>query len=496
MKCLKQCIAALFLILLTACSSSGKLQAPTGDDPVAVLGSQIDAVLADSVMSQSNAGIKIVSLKTGQTLYQRNNNKLFHPASNMKVLTTSTALSVLGPTFVFHTDLLADSSAVGEKTINGNLYLRGKGDPDLLSEDLHKLAKELQLSGITSISGDIICDATYLDDLFWGRGWMWDDASAWYWAPISALNVNDNCVELTVEPGEKVGDPLKTRLEPNTSFMQVINTGQTVLRSDSAAIDSFEVLRRWKKPANIIDVSGGRAASHASRTWTIDVIDAPLYVGTLLKEILAEEGIVVAGTVVEGKTGASAMLLARHDSETLATSIVNTNKVSDNLSAELLLKIVGAEAKGTPGTAQKGISEIYRFLNEHGVDSTSYYLADGSGVSRYNTITPDLMISLLLAMHSDTRIQAEFKASLPIAGKDGTLDRRMRDSAAEGNLRAKTGSLRGVSSISGYTTTADGEELMFSILMEHFVVGASKIRNVQDRIGALMSDFSRKMPGK
>lgn len=491
MKQMRWLLKILLIVVLAGCSSSSALKVTPENDPILRLKNDIEMALADSAMQQSEAGIKIVSLKTGETLYERDNEKLFHPASNMKLLSTAAALKVLGPTWQFNTDLLADSSTVGKIQIDGNLYVRGSGDPDLLTEDLEDLATRLAQRGITRVKGDIICDATYLDDLHWGKGWMWDDVSAWYWAPISALTVNDNCVELTVEPAEKVGEALNYRLKPETAFMQVNNTGLTVAGTDTAAVDSFRVLRRWRPAENVIDVSGGRTTGHRSRTWTIDVVDAPLYVGTLLKEILAQKGIVVDGTVRMDKTGKSAMLLARHTSETLAVSVMNTNKVSDNLSAELLLKIVGAEAQGVPGTADKGISQIYRILAEAGIDSMSYYLADGSGVSRYNTVTSDVMIGVLQAMHDDFSVAAEFKASLPIAGKDGTLDYRMQDSPAEGNLRAKTGSLRGVSSLAGYTVTADGEELAFSILMEHFVVRTSKIRAVQDRIGAILSSFSR-----
>ena len=491
MKHMRWLLIATLYVLLAGCSSSSALKVMPENDPLLRLKGDIEAALADSAMQQSDAGIKIVSLKTGETLYERNSERLFHPASNMKLLSTAAALKVLGPTWQFNTDILADSANVGKKQVDGNLYLRGSGDPDLLTDDLSDLAAKLAKRGIARIKGDIICDESYLDDLYWGKGWMWDDVSAWYWAPISALSVNDNCVELTVEPAEKVGGALNYRLEPETAYMQVNNTGLTVSGSDTAAVDSFKVLRRWRPAENIIDVSGGRTTGHRSRTWTIDVVDAPLYVGTLLKEILTKKGIVVDGNVRIGKTGNSAMLLARHTSETLAVSIINTNKESDNLSAELLLKIAGAEAQGVPGTAEKGISQIYRILAEAGIDSMSYYLADGSGVSRYNTVTSDVLIGVLKTMHDDFSVAAEFKASLPIAGKDGTLDYRMQDSPAEGNLRAKTGSLRGVSSLAGYTVTADGEELAFSILMEHFVVRTSKIRAVQDKIGAIMSSFSR-----
>lgn len=484
----------LLLLLVAACSGGNSLKnTSSAVDPIARLHHDIDALLSDSIFAQSNAGIKIMSLDRDEILYSHNSNKLFHPASNMKLLTTATALKRLGPDFRYLTLFYADSAAIRDSTLNGNLYVKGFGNPDFTSDDLNWMAAELKSQGIIAISGDIICDDSYFDDLFWGSGWMWDDASAWYWAPISALTINDNCVELTVKPGAAVGDPLIATLTPQTSFMQINNNAATVAESDSALRKEFKAQRRWKQPENVIDISGGRYLSDSPRTYTIDVIDAALFFGTLLKERLIIDSITVAGNVVRGRTPENGELLVQHLSPSMTDVVINTNKISDNLSAENLLKTIGAEMRGLPGTAENGISEIYKLLDEAGVDSTSYELADGSGVSRYNVVTADLLIALLKAMHEDFRIQAEFKTSLPIAGVDGTLSRRMHGTAAYRNLRAKTGSLRGVSSLSGYTTTAEDETLAFAMIMEHFVVPTSQIRKLQDKIGDLISSFRREV---
>ncbi len=482
-------------LLLFNCAAQKPLVKPVETAAkVTNLRAAIDQILQDSLLAQTRVGVKVVSLKTGETLYSRNSQLLFHPASNMKLLTTSTALKRLGADFKFPTRVFADSATVSDSVIAGPIYLKGYGDPDLVSDDLRRMVDQLKLKGIRRISGDLICDNSYMDDLFWGNGWMWDDASDWYWAQISPLTVNDNCVEITVKPGAHPGDSLRYQLTPNTAFMKIVNHGATVDSSDSLSRNAFKVKRRWKHPANVIDIEGGRFPTDAERNYTIDVIDAPRYVGTLFSEILRAKGIAVDGAVITGETPKNAQILVEHLSPPLSLVIFNTNKVSDNLSAELLLKTLGAEMRGTPGTAKKGISEIYKFLQEIGVDSSSYELADGSGVSRYNVITPDLIIELLKAMNADFRLQAEFKAALPVAGVDGSLDSRMKNTAAENKLRAKTGTLRGVSALSGYTTTADGEPLVFSMIMEHFVVSASKIRQIQDKIGASISSFTRGIP--
>ncbi len=483
--------STLIVLLSYACSAPGSLVKPAPDSlPGANLKAQIDALLADSVLAQTRVGIKIVSLQTGAVFYERDSHRLFHPASNMKLLTTATALSRLGTNFKFRTELHADTAAVADSAITGNLYLKGFANPDLQLTDLARMVQQLKTKGIRIIGGDLICDAGYLDDLHWGAGWMWDDASSWYWAPISALTVNDNCVTVRVKPGESIGDSLQFTIEPNTAYMTVENRGFTVDSLDTIQIKQFKVEREWKVPSNKIVIEGGRLPGAEEKQVAIDVVNAPLFVGTVLSEMLNQGGIQFTGQVIQGALPDTSSVLVVHKSEPLSSVVINTNKASDNLSAELLLKTVGAELSQT-GTAKAGLFAVKEFLALAGTDTTKLHIVDGSGVSRYNVISPDALINLLQAMHQDFRVQAEFKTSLPIAGVDGTLKRRMKNTSAEGKLRAKTGSLRGVSTLSGYTTTGDGELLAFSMMMEHFVVSTSKIRDIQDRIGVMLSGFHK-----
>ncbi|NOX37766.1 MAG: D-alanyl-D-alanine carboxypeptidase/D-alanyl-D-alanine-endopeptidase [Calditrichaeota bacterium] len=455
---------------------------------------QLDRILQDSVLQQTRTGIKIVSLETGEVLYQRNSQKLFHPASNMKLLTTAAALKYLGPNYRFRTVLLADSGSVVDSIVKGNLYLKGYGNPDLTTEDLRDIIRELKRRGIRRIDGNLICDASFFDDLYWGKGWMWDDVSSWYFAPISALSVNDNCVTVYVKPGSIPGSPLQVEVEPPTAYVAIDNRGQTVAVEDTSAHATLTVERKWKTPENTIVVEGTLPVGAAIQKFVIDVVNAPLYVGTLFKELLLQDSVAFRGQVLRGVAPENAVPLVTHFSDPLTLVIYNTNKISDNLSAEMILKTLAAEVKGEPGTAAHGVAIIREYLNQLGVDSATYQIVDGSGVSRYNLITPDLMIALLQDMYRDFRFQAEFQTSLPIAGVDGTLSDRMRGTPAQGILRAKTGTLSGVSALAGYTTTADGEPVAFSIIMEHFVGSAARVRAVQDRIGSAISAFSRKHP--
>lgn len=479
------------MLIQFSCAATQAGKNPQVKNALSGLQQQIELILQDSSLYQSRTGIKIVSLGSGEVLYQRDSKLLFHPASNMKLLTTAAALAKLGPNFTFMSTIHAASLSLPDSTIFGNLYFKGFADPGLTTEDLWWMVQKLKGIGVRKITGDLVCDESYLDDLYFGSGWMWDDVSSWYWPHISALTVNRNCVKIHVEPGPNVGDILKVHLEPATTYMKIENHSATVDSSDTTSIEAFSVKRKWREGLNIVVVDGGLAPGSQPKAYFVEVVEPALYVGTLLSELLSAENITLMGKAVKGLTPDSSLALVQHSSKPLSDLISYTNKESDNLYAELILKTIGAETRGAPGTAENGIAAIHQLFNEIGSDTTMFHLADGSGVSRYNVISPDQIIDLLKAMHHDFRVQAEFKASLPIAGVDGTLANRMKDTAAEGRLRAKTGSLRGVSALSGYTPTADGELLAFSMIMEHFVAPTSKIRAVQDQIGAALSAFSR-----
>jgi D-alanyl-D-alanine carboxypeptidase/D-alanyl-D-alanine-endopeptidase (penicillin-binding protein 4) len=493
---LKKFFSFLYLIFLSnlilGCSSTVQIkQAVSVEDPIIQFRVKLNKILQDSVLYQTKSGLKIVSLETGETLYTHDSHMLFHPASNMKLLTTAVALKQLGPNFKFKTTLSIDTNSIENGTIKGNLYLKGYGNPDLTTDDFRHITSELKSKGIRKISGDLICDDTYFDDLYLGYGWMWDDTNAQDFAPISALSVNSNCIIIEIRPANHIGDTLIFRMDPETAYMKIENYGITVDSLDTLMQKSFKVERKWKNHENTIVIKGGMTIHQNPEVFNIEVTDAALYAGVLFKELLLKENIQFAGNILKEEAPDTSQILIQHNSSPLTISIINTNKESDNLSAELILKTMGAEVKGQPGTADKGISLIHQYFNEIGIDSTTYRITDGSGVSRYNLITPDMIIELLKDIHQNAQIQAEFKSSLPIAGVDGSLNHRMKGTAAENTLRAKTGTLKGVSSLSGYATTADDEMLAFSIMMEHFIVPVIKIQNIQDKICILISSFSR-----
>jgi D-alanyl-D-alanine carboxypeptidase/D-alanyl-D-alanine-endopeptidase (penicillin-binding protein 4) len=222
----------------------------------------------------------------------------------------------------------------------------------------------------------------------------------------------------------------------------------------------------------------------------VSVWKPELYAAQLFREALERNGIPVQGTVDTGTAPPESRLLTTH-LHPMDTMMVNLNKISDNLSTENLLKIIGAETAGVPGSAKHGIWKVNEFLSGFGIDTSGHRQVDGSGLSHYNLLTTSMLVQLLEGMYRRADVFPLFYRSLPIAGVDGTLERRMRGTRAEGNLRAKTGTISGVASLSGYVTTADGEWLVFSMTMQNYVAGPRSYRNAQDRIGVLLANFSR-----
>ena len=480
----------LFFVCVNGCGRFATVEPPPPkiekDAPVphAVrqLQVELEAILSHPILAASNVGVKVVSLANGEVLYQKDPEKLYHPASTMKLLTAATALVKLKPDFRFHTVLYIDLR---------NVYLKGSGAPLFTDDDLEEMVEKLVAMDVKTIHGDIVVDETHFDDIRRGNGWMWDDGPfGGYFSLMSALTINRNRVLVHISPGSRVGDSVHIALEPPTQYMKVLNKAKTVAPSGAAKLR----IERQSKPveANVLTIHGAMKIGAPPISRRVDVVDPALYCGTRLKEILARRGIMLKGTVRYGEVPDGATSLADHVSPPLSHIILEMNKASDNLIAELLLKTVGATINGGPGTAEKGVAVINAFLSEIGLDTTHCALADGSGVSRYNLASASLLTDLLVYMFRNSAVMPEYLTSLPIAGVDGTLDRRMKGMKAEGILRAKTGTMRGITALAGYTTTADGEMLAFAILMSNYVGTAAPRRALQDQIGDVLTRFSRK----
>ena len=498
-------INLLFLILLTfvGCASSKQQHISLRVDNIAgeqKLHSAIEAVLADSILQHSNIGIKICRLRDNKILFEKDADKYFHPASTLKLYTSVAAMKFLGPVFRFQTRIAIDTSSAVSDTIRGNIYLIGGGDPSFTTSDLAEMIASLKQHGVKHIAGDIVCDASFLDDRRLGTGWMWDDAGSWYGAPISALTINENCIQVIANPAENSGEPARIQLSPNTNYVRIDNKSITLdslayykLLADTLQVfPRFKIERNWQNLENNIRVQGAIASWFAEETKVVDVDKPALYFGTLCKEIAEEKGISIAGQIVEGVCPDSVMVLTQHYSKPLNELLIEMNKPSHNLYAELLLKTVGAQTSQHQGTSARGIAALKIVLASWDIDTTDVRIADGSGVSRYNLVTPAITLQLVKKIYNEFSMNHEIIASLPIAGIDGTLKDRMVETPASGKVRAKTGTLSGVSALAGYVKTADDDQVAFSMIMSHYLGSAKPYRNAQDQICNLLSRYGEK----
>jgi D-alanyl-D-alanine carboxypeptidase/D-alanyl-D-alanine-endopeptidase (penicillin-binding protein 4) len=447
---------------------------------------QVDTILADSAFRPVVTTMKIVSLKTSDVLYERNSQVLMRPASNLKLITSATALVRLGSGFKFTTRLSYDGT-ITDSVLHGNIYFKGAGDPDLTTASIASLVREVRSRGIARIEGDIIGDATYFDGERWGVGWMWDDEPSLDEAYNSALSVNRNCVQVLAAPGDSAGAAPVVTVIPATQYMTEENTAVTGAPDSD---NTLEISRKYRECTNIITVKGSIPLGARRKREDISVLGPEQYFLTLAKEELQRLHITVAGTTRLGTLPAAARQIAVHE-QPIDSMVIFQNKVSDNLSAENSLKAVSAEVLGGAGSSEHGISLVKQTLAEFGIDSSAFRMVDGSGVSHYNLLTSEIYIKLLQAMAKKKDLFDIYYASLPIAGVDGTLSSRMKNTPAQYNLHAKTGTLSGVTTLAGYVTTAEGEMLAFSMMMSSFIGTSEPYRRAQDAIGVLMANFKR-----
>ena len=488
--------ALLLTLALLVLACGGPLQfrgTPSG--PEHLLAEDMRRILDHPDLAPMTVGVKVVSPVTGRTLFSRHSDRLFHPASNTKLFTALGVLRTMGPDYRYLTSVFADGDAFARgDTLHASLYLLGRGDPLLESAHLDSLAAIVaERSGARVIAGDIVVDDAYLDGIPYGEGWMWDDVQYSYSAALNALSVNGNSVMIGISPGAAVGAPVTVRVDPPTTAVAFEVQAPTTAAGDTAALEPLRVERDWPSRSNRITVTGRLGMDAEERVYYRSVEEPGLYAGKLFRDALQARGIRVTGPVRRGITPTRAQALASFRSSPVTDALARLLKYSSNLTAELLVKTMGRHATGETGTSVDGLAELRRVLADYiGLDPDAYRFADGSGLSWYNYVSPDQIADLLTAAYHDAEIGGHFREALPIAGVDGSLRNRMKDTPAMGNLRAKTGTLTGVSCLSGYVYTRDGEPLVFSIMMNNFVGPASTARRTQDEIGVLLAGFSRK----
>ncbi|HEV7503230.1 MAG TPA: D-alanyl-D-alanine carboxypeptidase/D-alanyl-D-alanine-endopeptidase [Vicinamibacteria bacterium] len=450
----------------------------------------LDAVVDAPRFADAWWGVEVRSLRSGQIVYGRNAERNLKPASTMKLVTTAAALDTFGPDARLRTTVETAGRLDEVGRILGDVFLVGRGDPDLsgrfaegrTTAVFDEMAEALRQAGVRRIEGRLLGHEGLFAGDRRGDDWSWDDLVWGYGAEVSALSFNDNVVTLTVTPAAHEGEPIVIDRDPPSAYYRVASTAVTGPRGSARDL----TLKR-DFGTTVIRLSGAIAAGSRPQILTVAIEDPARYAATVFTEVLAAKGIVVAGGVdtTSQPMPAAVRVLAVHESPSMAELVKVVNKVSQNLHAEMLLRLVGAQVKGD-GTAEAGLAGVDEFLRREGVDPESWAMQDGSGLSRSDLVTPHGMAALLAAMDHH-RHAASFRDSLPVAGVDGTLETRLERAPARGNVVAKTGTIRHVNALGGYVTARSGDRFAFYAAVNHHTGPASDSVAALDAIASALA---------
>jgi len=487
--------------LICALAGTAIGQTPRVDEPevrfdVPASPSAISALLDPVLQGRRGAiGVAVYSVDRSAPLYLRSADRALLPASNMKLYTTAAALDRLGPDFQYTTSLYADGPVLPGGILDGNLVLAGRGDPsisgrffgDSATYVFDRFADELRRAGVRRVTGRLIGDASYFDDELAAPGWEAGNLLWWYGARANALSFNDNVVTMEIRAGTSVGDPVGVSFQPRADGLRVANRATTSGRRGGRSIgigrrpdiDGYEI---WGR----IPLGG------APVRYVVAVEDPPTFALSVMRGRLERAGISVTGRdqVVYDRDllpQRPRRLVASHVSPRLVDLVRVVNKRSQNFFAEQILKTLGAMVEGE-GSFDEGADVVRELLRGFGVSSQSVAIEDGSGLSRYDIVTARTTAELLVAMRSHPEFD-DYYDSLLIAGQDGD-PRRLNSAAAIGNVHMKTGTLRGVSALSGYATTRDGELLAFSVITNGMPGGKGASIGLEDAVAEALANYS------
>ncbi len=473
-------LTLIFLFISPFIAKSGVLFSQVKD--------KLDALLSNSFFESTLAAVDVYDLSADKVIYQKNNKYLMHPASNMKILTSAAGLFSLGPDYNFETTLYYDGE-IEDGILKGDIYVVGGFDPEFSTNDLNYFSDAIDSLGIKEINGNIYADVSRIDTMYWGRGWMWDDDPSTDAPYLSSLNINMNSIDVYLL-GTEPGDRAQVLLNPHSEYFKVINETRTMGPAEG---NTYFLTRDWMNKKNIIIATGKvNKKTHISgneEPVSLNVFRPDLFFLTLFKENLETRGIKINGRIDNFWLPYDAVHL-RTFLTPYTKAIRTLNKISSNLHAEMVLYAMAEKYYGKPATSANGIKVINNFILMAGLNPQKYRLVDGSGLSHYNLVSAELLLGVLKYVYETEPDLYEILAeSFPIAGVDGTLSHRMIATDAFNNVRAKTGTLSGVSSLSGYLKSKSGHLLAFSILMQNFVDNTGTARAFQDEICKILAGY-------
>jgi len=468
--------------------------APAPKDPEARrlwLKARLDEIFNGPSLGHAKMSVAVMDPESGKLIYARNEKAGLNAASNVKIATEAASLALLGPEFRWKTTLLGPVPAEGGKVISagelhGDLYLKASGDPTFSAQDLGALASELAAVGLRKVRGGLVIDASAFDSATVGPNFDEKSDSAAFRAPSSAASLNGNVVTVTIVPAAMAGAPARIVLDPASAAFVLGGTVTTA--ANGPAVPEVETSDAGHGQTRI-SVAGRILVGAEPRVIQRRVITPEMFFGQTFKQVLAKRGIGVDKPVRVGVAPKDGLrVLATHDSPPLAVVAHELGKRSSNFAAEQLLRTLGGEIMGRPGTWQKGLDAVARYLESAGISRGTYVMKNGSGLYDSNRFSAEQIVLLLRAATRDFRIASEFLASLAVGGADGTLAHRTGGSAAERNVRAKTGTLANVSCLSGVVGAPAGKPLLFSILMND-VPSPVAARAAQDRATATLATY-------
>jgi serine-type D-Ala-D-Ala carboxypeptidase/endopeptidase (penicillin-binding protein 4) len=480
---------------------------------------RIATVLSSPDLARGFWGIEVVSLKSGKTLSAQNADKLFTPASNTKLFTTAAALTLIGPDYKFRTTVETSGTLDRYGRLNGDLVLVGRGDPNLSGRELpydqrtqrndhpiqalETLADALVQKGVKYVDGDIVADDSYFAFERYGEGWSQDDLVWADGAPVSALTINDNVVFVNILPADRPGEKAFVSITPFAGYYRLDNR---IITTPAGTGRKFFVNR--EPGSTVLTLWGNMPLDDAGANEALAIEDPAEFAAALFRQLLEKRGIVIYGsqrtrhtelatlstfsvTALAPSRGGSdvgprplkniqPVVLASNESKPLLDDLQVVNKVSQNLHAEILLRLLGRE-RGAAGTIEGGLEVLRGFLNQAGISSDQYVFYDGSGLSRQNLVTPHAIVQLL--RYAATQPWgAAYKSTLPLSGVDGSLSDRLNAPRLQRRIFGKTGSLGGVKALSGYATTDSGETVVFSILSNNSNLPAKRVTDTIDQL--------------
>ena len=477
------------------------VKAATGDG-VERFRERAESALSAAGPNKGAWGLLVTDAASGEVLYARNADNYFMPASDAKLFTTALALATLGPDYRVKTTVASTAAPDETGVLIGDLVLIGRGDANLSNRKfpfekreeregppervLAEFADAVAARGVKEITGDVVADDSLFQHEKFPSGWLVDDILWSYGAAVSAIAVNDNTFSLELRPGANAGEPAQYEAGLAADFYEVENLVHTGARG------SEEKLAVARDPGSrVLHLSGTMPLDAQPRRLTIAIEEPAEFAAALLKRLLAARGVKIDGQARARHAGDPAVagdppqtILAEHTSVALSDEVRLTNKNSENLHAELLL-LLAAHEKAGASNYEDALKFAGQFLKTAGIADGDVVLSDGSGLSRKDLVTPRAIVQLL--RYASTQPWGElYRSSLPVAGEDGTLSERMKNTPAAGHIFAKTGTIGHGNTLSGYATTARGEHLLFSILGNNNNLHAQDANKTIDAIAVAM----------